>query len=289
MQLDAFTFRTLASGMGFTEGPVFRQAGEIIVTSIDRGHLYAIGPDGSRLFAVTGGGPNGATEGSDGSIYVTQNGGRGPNWTRPAMTGGVQAVRPDGLIEWITTDPISPNDLCFGPDGLLYVTDPTRRAARDDGRIWRIDVATKQAELLVSVGWYPNGIGFSTEDDAIYVVSSIEMSIVRFPFSASGLGKPEVAIKMDHGRPDGFAFDVEGNILIGANGDGQRPGDMQIWNREGKLLEVMQPGNQRYYTNVALSTDRRLILTSSDEGALLEVSDWPYPGLILHPFRHPRA
>lgn len=278
--------RVAGTGMGFTEGPVFKSDDSIVVTSIDRGHLYEIGENGVRLLAVTGGGPNGATEGSNGSIYVCQNGGRGPGWRRPAMTGGIQEVRKDGAVEWITTDPISPNDLCFGPDGYLYVTDPTRGPAQDDGRLWRVDLKSKEAQLLASVHWYPNGIGFGREDDFVYVAATREGRIIRYALGGSGLGKPEVAIQMDHGRPDGFAFDSEGNIIIAAIGDDHRPGDIQTWSLDGKLLDVFEPGDHRFYTNVALGVDRKLVITDSDGGAALIVDNWPQSGLSLHPFRH---
>src|SRR5687767_8357318 len=132
-------FEVLASGLGFTEGPVFRQSGDIAVVSMGRGQVCFLG-EGESTWADTGGGPNGLAEAADGSLYVAQNGGRGRAFPRPTATGGVQVVRPDRSVSYVTSDPISPNDLCFGPDGLLYVTDPTRRAPRrDDGRIWRVD------------------------------------------------------------------------------------------------------------------------------------------------------
>jgi gluconolactonase len=280
-------FRFLATNVGFTEGPVFRQAGDVVVTSIDRGHLYRIEEGKSAILAVTGGGPNGSTEGPDGSIYVTQNGGRGPGWSKPAMTGGIQAVQPDGHVVWITKDLVTPNDLCFGPDGYLYATDPTRRPQRDDGRLWRINVQTGDAELLVSLNWYPNGIGFGLEDDAVYVASTGDSTIRRFPFSASGLGKPETYVTMETCHPDGFAFDVEGNLVIAGVGTGEGPGNIQTYDRNGRLLDVQKPGDSHYYTNLAISEDRRLIVTDSSSGGVLIADGWPHAGLPLHPFRRP--
>jgi len=280
--------RVLATDLGFTEGPVFLRSGGMLVTSIDRGHLYAIDEDGSvRRLVNTGGGPNGATEGRAGCIYVAQNGGRGPGHRRATVSGGIQNLHVDGRLEWVTKDLISPNDLCFGPDGFLYATDPTRSPARDDGRLWRVDVGTGDTELLTSVSWYPNGIGFAAEDDCLYVASTGNSRIVRFPLSSSGLGKPEVAIQMEHGFPDGFAFDSAGNIVIAAVSFDDRPSDIQTWSLDGNLIDVFSPGVHHYYTNLAISADRRLVITDSEGGAVLEVFDWPTSGLYLHPFRIP--
>jgi gluconolactonase len=279
--------RTLATDLGFTEGPVITREGSVVVTSIDRGHVYAISPSGvvERLASV-GGGPNGATEGPDGSIYVAQNGGRSQGHRRPSTTGGIQRIHPNGMVTWTTTDPISPNDLCFGPDGLLYCTDPTRPYWRSDGRLWRTDVVTGETELLTSTTWYPNGIGFSQETDAVYVASTLDGKILRIPIVEGGLGRPEVAIQMDHGMPDGFAFDTAGHIVIGAVGLDDQFADIQVWSlAEGKLVDSLRPSQRHYYTNVALGRDRRLVICDSDGGAVLEVDGWPYEGLPLHPFR----
>ena len=70
--------RVLASGLGFTEGPVIRQTGtvgEVVVTSIDQGRVFALEVEGAvRELADTAGGPNGATEGADGTLYVAMVG-----------------------------------------------------------------------------------------------------------------------------------------------------------------------------------------------------------------------
>lgn len=156
--------------------------------------------------------------------------------------------------------------------------------ARDDGRLWRVDVTTGEAELLLSVGWYPNGIGFSNDTDSLFVAQGGEGRILRFPFTpAERLGKPELHVQLDHGRPDGFAWDVEGNLVIGAI-TGVAPGDLQVYNPEGELLDVIRPGRGQKYTNVAISSTRSLAVTDSENGQVLE-TDWPSAGLPLHPFR----
>lgn len=252
--------------------------------------------------AETGGGPNGAVEGHDQVLYIAQNGGRAagagdherpetPESARaPDMTGGVQAIDAVGNVSWVTRDPIAPNDLCFGPDGCLYITDPTRtdasgRRTRSDGRLWRYSFERGEAGLLSSVEWYPNGIGFGFEDDALYVASTGERRIVRFPLSPSGLGEPETYIQMERTGPDGFAFATDGSLVVcGVTADGS-PGDIQIWSADRQLLDVIEPGSDSRYTNVALAPGGTCYITSSNLGAVLATDDLGLEPLPLHPFR----
>jgi gluconolactonase len=284
--------RVVASELGFVEGPVLLRSGELCVTSIDHGRLYRGPLDGEMsVLADVGVGANGATEGADGTIYVAQSGTKYviPDGTRvPALIGptggpsGVQAVHTDGTVELVTADPVSPNDLCIGPDGLLYVTDPTRARVRSDGRIWRVDPTSGDAELLASVGWYPNGIGFAGDDDTLYVASTGEGRIYRCPITSSGLGTPEVAIEMGDAHPDGFAFDTDGNIVVSCVFGSPA---IQIWTLDGEFVDAFQPGDGCMYTNIALSSDGVLVICDTEGGRVLAVDDWPAGGLPLHPHR----
>jgi gluconolactonase len=186
-------------------------------------------------------------------------------------------------VTWLTQDPIAPNDLCFGPDGLLYITDPTRpREARDDGRLFRCNIETGEAELLCSLPWYPNGLGFGLEDDALYVAKAgPDYGIMRLPIDNGRLGKAEVFAAMGRFNPDGFTFDTEGNLITSA-----KPGEIQTFDRNGKLIDQYVLPKESYNPrNVALGDDRVLIVTASDAGAVVAVDGWPHAGLPLHPFR----
>lgn len=281
----------LASDLGFVEGPVFLQSGEIAAVSMDRGCVHILDETGaSRPLALPAVGPNGAAEGSDGSLFIAVSG-FVRNGLRPlGATGGLLAVELDGTTRWLSQDLVRPNDLCFGPDGLLYVTDPTPytiRPARDDGRIWRIDPATGDIDALISTGWYPNGIAFGLDDDAVYVASTGDQRVMRVPVSPAGFGTPEPVIQMRSGHPDGLAFDHEENLIVAAIN--AEPGTIQVWTLDGTLVDVFSPGESTLYTNVALNEKRELIITDSQGGAVLLVDDWPQAGLPLHPFRGSEA
>lgn len=277
-------FATVAADVGFTEGPVWMQGGDLAFVSISEGRVYRTGTAGIRVAAETGGGPNGLAEGPDGSLYVAQNSGVAPGRRWPGVTGGVQAVRPDGTVETITSDPIYPNDLCFGPDGKLYVTDPTRTPERDDGRIWRVDVDSGDAQLLASVAWYPNGIGFAPGSDDLFVAEAVARGrILRIPLTQRGLGEPIEHAVLAHGRPDGFAWDAEGTLLVAAMTD-TSPADIQVFDRRGRLESIVRPGESRAYTNLAISPAGTMAVTDSQGRAVIS-TQWRAPGALLHPFR----
>jgi gluconolactonase len=189
----------------------------------------------------------------------------------------------DGTIQLMGLGMRSPNDLCFGPDGFLYATDPTRKPERDDGRIWRCNVETFECEQIFSCDWYPNGIGFSREDDYLYVADSRHDRIVRMPLGDYRAERVETVIQLDHGKPDGFAFDLQGDLVIACPDFGPSGGDVQVY-RQFKLVKIVKPGQSKLYTNLAISADCRIYLCDADSGQVL-MDDWPCAGLALHPFR----
>jgi gluconolactonase len=276
--------QVLAEGLGFTEGPVVAEDGTIYITSITHGRVYRIIEGRAEVHGEVGGGANGATIDTDGALYVAQNGGRlvrnGPRWT-PDSVGGIQRVSPAGEVSWVTREPIAPNDLCFGPDGLIYATDPTRAPRTSDGRLWRIDPRDGATELLRSVRWFPNGIGFGI-DDLLYVASTHALQILRVDVDS---GAEEVVIQLTGGSgPDGFAFDREGNIVIAAIGSEGERGSIQTWSMDGKMIDIFYPGDSRAYTNIAFTPSGDLVIAdSSAERAIIAVG-WG-SGLPLHPFR----
>jgi gluconolactonase len=280
--------RKIAGDVGRCTGPVIRSNGEIVVASMDHGRLYSLRAGATNVLAELGHLPNGATEWSDGTLYVAQAGGMrsGPD----AGTGGIQVVSAGGTWRWLTQDPVSPNDLCFGPDGLLYITDPTRQEPRIDARLFRCDITSGECELLCTLPWYSNSIGFGL-DDALYVGQcEPAFSIVRFPLEGGRLGRGEPFIVLPPGfRTHGFAFDTEGNITIGANAEDRQNGDMGAlftYDRNGTLIDTLY-GKSKTYPNIALGRDRVLIVCDANGNAVHEIRDWPYAGLPLYPFRKP--
>jgi gluconolactonase len=165
---------------------------------------------------------------------------------------------------------------------MLYVTDPTRKPFKD-GRLWRCEVESGETRLLMSLDWYPNGIGFGLEDDALYVADTSGCQVVRYPLAGRRLSDPVVFAKLPYGMPDGFAFDVEGQLIVCAVRLDDQPGELQLYDRDGRLLDRLRPGSHSLYTNIALDDAGAGYVTDTDGEAVLEMSGLSAAGLPLHP------
>lgn len=209
----------IASGREFPEGPVWN-GDHLLCTEIVGGFISRWTESGGAAverIANVGGGPNGATLGPNGALYVTQNGGM---FAENRVPGGiVRVLLEEGSSEY-AADEIAglrldgPNDLAFGPDGRLWFTDPRGAAdpARNDrpGRIFALDVASGAGELIEELGpVFPNGIGFLADGTLVWTESFTRRVMRR------GDGAPEVVIELpERHAPDGFCVGVDGTLYV---------------------------------------------------------------------------
>ncbi len=285
----AMTPTIVAEGLEFPEGPVWLGPRRVAVTEI-RGQCISIWEDGTlrRKIAVTGGGANGATLGADGALYVANNGGlsfghEGKWLASPQLGGRIQRVTLDGKVTDVATKlpgetPNRPNDICFGPDGLLYYTDPHNWEELPEvkpGRVARTTLAG-DVELLATVPMFPNGIAFGV-DDRLYVAQSLTQRILVMD------SVPEPVVKewatLPTGYPDGFCFDRAGRMYCcGSLGD-----VVVVFEPDGAVAQVIETGAGSEPTNCCLG-DGVLYVTLSGPGRLatLPIAAEPLP---LYPAR----
>jgi gluconolactonase len=270
----------IARGLEFPEGPVWYD-GHLICTEIVGGFVSrwkeGAGETVERI-AATGGGPNGATLGPDGALYVTQNGGMFADGRVPA--GILRVSLEDGSSDYAATEIAGlqldgPNDLAFGPDGRLWFTDP--RGAADPaqnlrpGRIFALDLVRGEGELVVELGpVFPNGIGFLGDGSLVWTESFSRRVMCRRD------GTSELLIELpERHAPDGFCVGADGTLYVATTYS-----HAVSVVRDGELVERLVCGDGMVTNCCFGGTD--LYVTDSRRGLLwrfaLGVEGLPLPG-----------
>jgi len=212
----------LAEGLGFTEGPVWLDDHRIALTSISHGCVYVVDPSGGATERIdTGGGPNGLAHRDDGTLYVAQNGGVF-GASGPAQP-GVQVIA-DGRVDYLVEGMGAPNDLTFGPDGRLWVTDvrreidPVTSGDGLPGHVWAVDVDTGAAEVMVESGpVFVNGLGFTRDGRTLLVTATLAAELLAYevaPADAASWRAPRLVHTFDNGWPDGMAISALGEAWV---------------------------------------------------------------------------
>ncbi len=272
------------------EGPVALLDGTwlIVEGGADRGCVTQISQDGQdkRVVSKTGR-PNGLAVDSEGVIWVAES--KTPSVVRLTMDGKAEVVATGSDGEPF----LFPNDLCFGPDGALYLTDsgvviqdfapnnkirPDYMSVNYDGRVYRIDVETGKVTKLDTGIKFTNGIAFGP-DKLLYVNETLTGNIYRYKSN----GGPRVlfgnVIRPDAPPgwkgPDGMAFGEDGRLYVAVFG--QR--DVTVLGRGGEVSERI-PTDGNLPTNVAFALPgRKRIHVTEYEFGQMEAFDVPCDGL----------
>jgi gluconolactonase len=224
-------------GLSRPEGPLALADGSWLVVEMgpDRGCVTQISADGSerRVIAKTGR-PNGLTMDRNGVVWVAESI-NPPSLLRLTLDGKVEVF----LTECGGEPFLFPNDLCFGPDGMLYMTDTgigfkewdgqrsEYKHIQTDGRVYRIDVQTRRAEKVDSGIRFTNGIAFGP-DQHLYVSSTLTGEIYRYRWDGTRVrqGRELVGNVLDPSGPDifkgpdGMAFGEDGLLYVAVLGEG---------------------------------------------------------------------
>ena len=300
--------RELAKGLRFPEGPIAMADGSVLLVEIERGTLSRVDRNGRvEVVAHTGGGPNGAAIGPDGTCYLCNNGGF--NWhhapggyMRPSgraddYSGG-RIERVDlstGKIEVLYREcnGISlkgPNDIVFDGKGGFWFTDLGKVYARqmDRGAVYyaRTDGSFIREAVFPIIT--PNGVGLSPDGNILYVAETETSRLWSFRITGEGAlekqpwpsphGGNLVAGLPGYQRFDSMAVEENGNVCVAT----LIRGGVSVISPAGEWLEFHE-APEHYCTNLAFGGAglRKAYVTLSNYGTLLE-ADWPRPGLRLH-------
>lgn len=273
-----------AEGLRAPEGPVALRDGTWLVVEgeAERGCVTQISADGgTRRTIQKTGRPNGLAVDADGVIWVAES--KFPSLLRLTMEGHSEAIATacDG-------EPfLFPNDLCFGPDGAIYLTDsgvmienfaPGGRIRADyksvhyDGRVYRIDPDGGKVTKLDGGLRFTNGIAFGF-DGLLYVNETITGNIYRYRLHPGGVSprrelfgnviRPNAPAGWK--GPDGMAFDRNGLLYVAVFGQG----DVTVLGTSGEVVRRISTQGQ-LPTNVAfaLPGEHRILVTEYEHGQM---------------------
>lgn len=236
---------TVASGFGFTEGPMWDPAGFLYVSDETINKIFRVYPDGKKGDVIALGDPDGNTFDRKHRLIDCAS-----------VLRAIVEVTPDGKYK-ILADHFegkrlnSPNDVIVGPDGALYFTDPTLDLVAGEKQeipfqgVYRLD-ETGAVRLLTKDLTQPNGLAFSPDGKKFYVDDSKQRNIRVYDVAPDGTltngrifgeepgGKGE-------GVPDGMKVDEKGNIFVTG------PKGIWVWDASGNHLGTIampeQPAN----------------------------------------------
>ncbi len=272
-----------ASDLGVPEAPVLLpdKSWLCVEMGASRGCVTHISADGrsKRVVAKTGR-PNGLAADKNGIIWVAES--STPSLLRLTMGGEVEVF----LTECDGEPFLFPNDLAFGPDGALYMTDsgiyiedfapggeirPDYKTVAIDGRVFKIDTQTKESTKLDDGIRFTNGIAFGP-DNSLYVNETITGMVYRYAWRSGEIGE-----RKDFGNvinpdlpegykgPDGMKFGVNGNLYVTV----VMQGDVTVLGPDGAVVKrIATEGN--FPTNLAFGPrgSKQIYVTEVQFGTL---------------------
>ena len=237
--------QTVATGFGFTEGPMWDPAGFLYVSDETINKIFRVYPDGKKEEVIALGDPDGNTFDHRHRLIDCAS-----------VLRAIIAVTPDGKYS-ILADRYegkklnSPNDVIVGPDGALYFTDPTLDLVAGEKQeipfqgVYRLD-DTGSLRLLTKDLAQPNGLAFSPDGKQFYVDDDEQRNIHVYDVSSDGsltngrIFGAEPGGKHE-GVPDGMKVDKNGNLFVTG------PKGIWVWDAKGNHLGTIvmpeQPAN----------------------------------------------
>ena len=214
--------------------------------------------------------------GPDGALYVAQNGGL--FGASEAATPGVQVVR-NGQVEYFATGMDAPNDLAFGPDARLWVTDT--RAEIDfhapegglPGRLWACTMGTGEPQLIVECGpVFINGLGFTRDATTLLVTATLSSQLIGYRFAGatqSTWSDPNTVHVFDDGWPDGLAVGARGEAWVALTAADR----IDVIDIEGARVASIALPTGSLPTNICVGDPRfdELFVTAAHAGSLLRI------------------
>jgi gluconolactonase len=233
---------TIATGFGFTEGPMWDRAGFLYISDETINKIFRVYPDGRKEEVIALGDPDGNTFDRQHRLIDCAS-----------VLRAIIEVTPDGKYK-ILADHYdgkkfnSPNDVIVGPDGALYFTDPTLDLVAGEKQeipfqgVYRLD-DNGSVRLLTKDLTQPNGLAFSPDGKRLYVDDSEQRNIRVYDVTLDGtLANGRIFGEEPGGKhegvPDGMKVDKDGNIFVTG------PKGIWVWDANGNHLGTIEMPEQ---------------------------------------------
>ena len=235
----------VATGFGFTEGPMWDPAGFLYVSDETINKIYRVYPNGKKEEVIALGDPDGNTFDRRHRLIDCAS-----------VLRAIIEVTLDGKYR-VLADHFegkrfnSPNDVIVGPDGAIYFTDPTLDLVAGEKQeipfqgVYRLD-EKGNVRLLTRDLTQPNGLAFSPDGKKFYVDDSERRNIRVYDVNTDGsLSNGRVFGEEPGGKndgvPDGIKVDTNGNLFVTG------PKGIWVWDAKGNHLGTIvmpeQPAN----------------------------------------------
>ena len=255
--LVAGDLETLATGLIFTEGPLWLPSGDLLFQDMKADRTYRLSTRGkAEILRENTGAANGQTFDSSGRIvFCEQNGRR------------MSAMDRDGSNVTTITETFqgkrlnSPNDVVCRSDGRVYFTDPAYGVPSPEAKelpfqcVFMLEPGKNEPTLMIDDFEKPNGLAFSPDERTLYVCDTGKYHVRAFDVDSNGSVNPassRVFATMDPGAPggpDGMKVDRSGRVYVAVA--------LGIWVYEpdGQLLGIIstpkRPSNLAWCGNDA--------------------------------------
>ena len=271
---------TVATGFGFTEGPMWDAAGFLYVSDETVNKIFRVYPNGKKEEVIALGDPDGNTFDRQHRLIDCAS-----------VLRAIIALTADGKYK-ILADHYdgkklnSPNDVIVGPDGALYFTDPTLDLVAGEKQeipfqgVYRLDDAGN-VRLLTQDLTQPNGLAFSPDGKHFYIDDSEKRNIRAYDVVSDGtlsngrIFGEEPGGKHD-GVPDGIKVDKSGNLFVTG------PKGIWVWDAFGNHLGTIAMPEQPANLTWGDKDYRTLYITATTSVYRLEMKTQGFVPYLAH-------